>query len=368
MYKKALALIMLIFLISTAFAQVSVEKVSSMTAVINDTITVTIKISVDSPQSAVDIVEFVPLSWKITNWDVSGYNKSNVAYDYVDKIIFAGKERSAAHWRFKDVSNQITITYTTNAATADLHSEFLTVWTYPGGFKTKSSFVTVLPKAGIPYCGNMICDSGENMFNCPQDCPAETQIKLLPVNLTLIIALAITGLIITFITYEYREQKEKACAALEKERLAIEDLRAFLKLGLRRGYTIREMVDALRGANVDVSLLEEIARSEQIANAEEEIKKLLKKKPSKPKAEEAPQALAEPEDEVIARLKQIISSFQSDSDVNQLVNRLESNGINTEPVKIAHKELKKKPKPVQTKQIDGKYIKKLKAKLAKLNK
>jgi len=346
MYRKVSVILALVLLLVTAAsAQVNVERSSLMTVVMNDTVSVTLKLTVTEPQSAVDVIDFMPIGWEITSWEVFGYDKANVTYEYSSQRTFAGKDRSAAHWEFKNVSNDITITYQSKA-TGGVYAEFITVWTYPDGFSSKTSMITVLPKAGIPYCGNAMCDSGENIFNCPQDCPVETQIKFLPIDFTLILALSIIALIITAVVYKYRVQKAKLYSETEKKRIALEDIRAYLKLGLRRGYQVREMIGALRGAGIDVSLLEEIERSERTANAAEEIKKLLAKKPSAKSVSVSVEHKAEeiPSDGLVKRLKDVIGDLEGDHEVKQVMLKLDHNGFDTKAVKIAEKEVKKEKK------------------------
>lgn len=351
MYKKvSVVILLLLFLVTAVSAQPNVERSAPMTAVLNDTITVTLKVEAKDPQTALDVIEFLPQGWEVVSWDVSNYNKSLVTYEYASQRTFAGKDRSAAHWGLTNVFGDVTITYQTKAVTG-VYAEFITVWTYPEGFSSKTSLATVLPKAGVPYCGNGMCDTGENIFNCPQDCPVATQIRVFPIDLTLLAVFSIIGLVIVIVTYRYKVQKAKAVEA-EKERISLEDLRAYLKLGLKRGYQIREMIDALRGANVDVSLLEEMERSERMTKAEDEIKKLLKKTPG---------AKERQTDEVIDKLKGVISNLRSDHEVKKVVDSLDGKGIDTKPVRVAAKKLKpKKEKPARKIPEDDKVITRLK--------
>ena len=49
-----------------------------------------------------------------------------------------------------------------------------------------------------------------------------------------------------------------------KEQIAIEDLRAYIKFGLRRGYTLRQMANALNGSNINTNKFKNVAKEEAL--------------------------------------------------------------------------------------------------------
>jgi hypothetical protein len=361
--KVGVVFVLAFALISLASAQVTVDTIRPVTVMRNETFTIEIEISTTEAQTSFDVIQFLPLQWEVLSWEVSGYERADIFYEFSGQQIFAARDRAAAHWRFtKGLSNDVTITLQTRPVAGEqLYAEFITVWTYPGGFNSKSYILTVLPGVGVPFCGNTFCDPGENIFTCPQDCP--TQIELLPIDLTLIIVSAIISVTIIAVVYKFRFQKGRERMRLEKERLALEDLRAYLSLGLRRGYTVREMTEALRGAGYDVSLIEEIIRTSGLPD-HVSLRKVLKKEPEL--AEPVPPMEHEeeiPPDEFQERLNEVISGLKRGADIEDTID------LNEIPMAVPVKEVKKnikralgqKRKAVLEKEV-RKLLKKPKAK------
>ena len=202
MYKKALlALLPILFLFSITFAQVDVEHVSQASVRGNEILTVILKVTITEP-SNVDIAELLPASWEVINWDISGYDKSQVSYEWLGAYVFSGKERNAAHWNLKNVQNDFTITYQTNAVSENIQTEFITLLVYPGGFSSKTSIISVTPGAAMISCGDGVCGVSENIFNCPSDC--NLQIQLPSTDIMITIASIIVAIITVAIIYRLR--------------------------------------------------------------------------------------------------------------------------------------------------------------------
>lgn len=53
---------------------------------------------------------------------------------------------------------------------------------------------------------------------------------------------------------------------IPSQQIPIEELRSFIKLGLERGYTLREMANALKGSNIDTNPFKRIAQEEMMKN------------------------------------------------------------------------------------------------------
>ena len=209
MYKKAfLALIPILFLFSITFAQVDVEHVSQATVRGNEVFTVNLKVTMTGPQNAVDVAELLPAGWEIISWEINGYDKSQVSYEWLGAYVFSGKERSSAHWNLKNVQNDFTITYQTKAVSENIQTEFVTLLVYPSGFTSKTSIISVSPGAGTISCGDGVCGVSENIFNCPSDCKLELQLPSTDIMIT--IASIIIAIITVAITYKLRHKIAEA--------------------------------------------------------------------------------------------------------------------------------------------------------------
>ena len=190
---------------------------------------------------------------------------------------------------------------------------FLTVWTYPGGFDRQTTQLSVIPSGvSAAQCGNKVCESGESVANCPADCAipiSPLSLAAFP-NITIDVTLVVIAVILfgfslaAFVIYLKSKQVFIEMAArrrvqqrpLTNAEIAVEDLRAFMKLGLRRGYTLRQMAEALSGSSIDTRPFREIAKEEimkdmnhRVKDREMELKK---------------------EDKYVHRLKGIMSRFE----------------------------------------------------------
>lgn len=275
---KKVSVVLLVFLLAipVVFAKISVERTSVETTEEDVPINVEVKIDPDNYVSGFDLYEFSPKGWDVVSWNVQGYEKANIDYEVEDKI-YQGKERTSNHWRLtKTFKNTITLSYQVLPLDGTGTHEFLTVWTYPGGYNNKITKISVLPssKTLTTYCGNDVCDLGETYSNCPEDCEKEgkTGTAFVPPNVTINLTPIILFTVVlsfsfaAFLIYE-KMKKSRDVSSKQKEvefgeKIAIEDLRTFIKLGLRRGYTLRQMANALKGSQIDTRPFKEIAEDE----------------------------------------------------------------------------------------------------------
>lgn len=142
--------------------------------------------------------------------------------------------------------------------------ESRTTWTYEGGFGNYAAYSSIIP-SGTP-------------IPIAEETRTKTEIVGITVDLTILTVVIIIGgfaiaaiLLIFFsskgvlrIIEKIKESKPAEFISSEPAQVAVEDLRAFIKLGLQRGYTLREMVNALKGANVDATEFNNIAKEEMI--------------------------------------------------------------------------------------------------------
>ncbi|MCD6547468.1 MAG: hypothetical protein J7K22_02860 [Nanoarchaeota archaeon] len=288
--------IMFLFLFSVAFAKVNVRKEMPLSVEYENTINVSIELKSDKNIGVFDFVEFLPKGWKIDSWTVYNYDKDRISYDF-KTLTYLGKEREAFHWRFEDGLGlrQVVLVYTITPKQAGNH-EIISVWTYPGEFESSTNFMTVLPKKGVVFCGNGICELGETSITCPNDCP---RVEVEVYDITPIL----TGLLVVFgiavVGYIYYRHIKRITHVRER----IEDLRAFIKLGLKRGYTLREMVNALKGAGVKTDYIEKMMEEEEFKQLENGIKRKRK---------------VYPEDEIIQKIKKVVEELKEEDVFKEL--------------------------------------------------
>ena len=257
-----LAFLVVLLAVSLAHGQAVTEREMPSSVEMGHTINISIAISATEKLSVFDVVEFIPLGWEVTDWHVVNYNKNSVVLEYLPSYTYQNKARTAYHWSFRDGlgTSQVLLVYTITAKETG-SNEFITVYTYPKGFETSTSIMSVLPSEGVIFCGNQICELGEFYWNCPQDCP---QLAVEITDITPIIFVIVVSLIIALFVYMYVRHLRK----IMKTRAAIEDIRAYLKLGLKRGYRLREMVNALKGEGVETKLIEELAKEKELIHLE----------------------------------------------------------------------------------------------------
>jgi len=139
---KKIILLMFLLLATSVFAA-SVDRSMPERVEPSTTFTVTFTINPEGTLSAFDIADFVPNGWTLNEWSVSGYARSDVAYDSQVRE-YQGKMRNGLHWALnKSFSAPVTLSYTMNAPASQAVYEFIAVWTYPGGFNSKTSNLRV---------------------------------------------------------------------------------------------------------------------------------------------------------------------------------------------------------------------------------
>ncbi|MCD6576019.1 MAG: hypothetical protein J7K73_02575 [Nanoarchaeota archaeon] len=254
MNKYTIIPILILISISFAFGEVIVDREMPSSTEVGSLVNISLKLKSTTNIDAFDVVEFVPHGWELVDWKVYGYDKTYVILEEIPTYTYKGKIRTAYHWSFKNGlgPSEVLLVYTLKVEEPG-SQEFITVTTYPGGFNTNTTIMSVVPSKGVVFCGNGVCELGETFSTCPQDCP---KVKVEVFDITpFLIVIAVAAIVIA-ILYLYTKYTKK----MIKRHTAVEDLRAFLKLGLARGYTLREMVNALKGAGIDTLMIEEIAK------------------------------------------------------------------------------------------------------------
>ncbi len=296
---KRLLLITLILIVALpiAFGDVMFKREMPSAVEVTNTVNVSIEFKSTKQINAFDVIEFVPLGWEIEEWKVYNYDEDAVVLESLPSYQYQGKTRTAYHWSFRDGlgPSQVLLVYTLKAKEPG-SQEFISVWTYPGGFDTSTSIMSVLPSEGVIFCGNEICELGETSFNCPADCP---KIEVEVYDITPVLIILVIAISAALILYIYSKHLKK----IMKKQATLEDLRAYLKLGLSRGYTLREMMNTLRGEGIDTKMLEELIKKDKLKKLEKGKKKVY------------------PESEVIQKIKRIVKSM-SEEDVNSIYEEL----------------------------------------------
>lgn len=265
MYKKvSVALLLLLLVLPIAFGTVEVVKTSPTYAKMNEQLNTSLRIGSNEWVNVLDINELIPNNWTVLEWAIDNYNKYDVSYESTNNYNYEGKNWTLNHWRLnKKFIGTATITYTVTPENAGTY-ESRTTWTYEGGFGNYAAYSSIIP-SGTP-------------IPIAEETRTKTEIVGITVDLTILTVVIIIGgfaiaaiLLIFFsskgvlrIIEKIKESKPAEFISSEPAQVAVEDLRAFIKLGLQRGYTLREMVNALKGANVDATEFNNIAKEEMI--------------------------------------------------------------------------------------------------------
>lgn len=140
--KKIILILAFLVMSSYAFA-VTVDRSMPQRADPSSTFTVSFTVNPEGALSAFDMADFVPDSWKVKDWSVSGYSKSDVSFESQVRE-YQSKQRNGLHWKFsKNLTGAVTLAYTMDAPAAAGTYEFIAVWTYPGGFGSRPAVLAV---------------------------------------------------------------------------------------------------------------------------------------------------------------------------------------------------------------------------------
>jgi hypothetical protein len=154
----------------------------------------------------------------------------------------------------------VTISYRILPASSGTH-DILTVWTYQGGYDETTTTINALPKTAPTSIVQPITEE----FPAIKPVIGEIQINLTPIVIIIIIFGFMTAAYIVLIkAAEHMPPKVVYEASVPDEDVAIEDLRAFIKLGLRRGYTLRQMSEELHASRLNTEHFKEIAKEEMV--------------------------------------------------------------------------------------------------------
>ncbi len=147
--KQPITVIAFLLMASIAFA-VNVDRSMPSSVSPSSAFTVSFTINPEGTLSAFDLADFIPSDWNPNDWSVSDYDKSGVTYD--SKVIdYQGRSRNGLHWKFnKTFSSPITLSYTITSPASTGNYEFIAVWTYPGGFNSKSAALSVATPPAQP--------------------------------------------------------------------------------------------------------------------------------------------------------------------------------------------------------------------------
>jgi len=265
MYKKVSVVLLLAVMLAlpVALAEVTVTKTFPPSAKANEEMTAVIVIQTDKWVDSLDLHEFTPSGWIITGWQISGFDKSNVFYE-TRNMFYQDKDRTLSHWRFNQkFYGEMTIEYQLTPKEAGTF-ETITAWTFPGGFGSSVAYLGVLPS---------IIEFPEQAVSLLPEGEKKVIIQGITIDFTVIVTiLIIAGSFIFALVLAIAAGKKIAeiRASGSITNVSTEDLRAFIKLGLQRGYTLRDMVDALKGGRINTKAFNEIAKEEMIQKMNDE--------------------------------------------------------------------------------------------------
>jgi len=115
----------------------------------------TVKLIVSNNVDKLDIAEFIPSDWVISNWGVSGIPKENVVMENYDDYDYLGKTYNMYHWSISDQSSDFSIEYQMIPQQTGKF-KFITLWFSPDGFDSDEKTLTVnsaKTNSGAPITG-----------------------------------------------------------------------------------------------------------------------------------------------------------------------------------------------------------------------
>lgn len=270
MKKCMIFLILLFLIIPISFGDVIITRDMPEKAELGETITISIHIYTTEELERFDVVEFVPAGWDVIDWEVHNYDRSSIVFERVGSRIYEGRRRVPFHWYFRDSidEGEVIISYEIKVIDRG-EQEFITYWMHPDEtFDQSFSTIEVVRTDLIPP------------FEFPD-------YDLRP--LVLILAILSSAAIIFYLHQRRKERGES-----KKKGSQIEDLRVFIKLGLERGYRLKELVHTLKGEGIDTELIEKLILKDGLKD--------LKKKKTK----------VYPEDKVIQKIKKIVEKMSKE--------------------------------------------------------
>ena len=254
------------FVFSMAFGYIQIDRQMESYGYVGKPMNVSLTIVSTDPGSNFDVVEALPEGWQVDTWYVKNYGKNDIELSNETRELF-DKQRSVYAWQFTEgYKDPITLTYTvTPESEGDF--EFASLWVYPGGFDRSFKSMRVLVSE---VCGNFICEPGEGALSCFVDCG-------LP-HALIIVAIAVSVLVILMhkkghVKLPKRKLHKKPAhktvkAKTEKAKDYLDELKLYLKHGLKRGYTFKEIKRVLRNHKIDTKLIDKFSKDEELVELE----------------------------------------------------------------------------------------------------
>ncbi len=134
-----------------------------------------ITLNVNSDSSKLDIAEFIPKDWKISEWSTSPETSTTLNSNLQS---FMGKERMMYHWKFNSAQHKFKINMKV-LAKGKGEFEFITLWITPKEFDkiSKSVSVTEKPATTSTITGHAIAIENKNTNSTAQNTTHTIQIN-----------------------------------------------------------------------------------------------------------------------------------------------------------------------------------------------
>ncbi len=140
------------FAVTGVFADdISVSKSMPSRVDPEGTLTTTYTITPTGTVTGFDMAELMPVDWEISSWDISGYSKDDIETSIQDSQEFMGSTYDGYHWEFTDdLTSAVTLTYTINVPVSSGNYDFVSIYTYPGGFEKDENTLSVAEEVVEP--------------------------------------------------------------------------------------------------------------------------------------------------------------------------------------------------------------------------